>query len=91
MIALSFGASTLWHSAVQALADEAAPRNVVSWLLPDNEGTIRDVVQYNSANDTTSVVDHLKFDSFGNITSQTNSANQPLSPGTLNAATCGRN
>src|SRR5262249_34886615 len=34
--------------------------------------------QYNSGTDTTSIVDHLKYDSFGNITSQSNSAFQPL-------------
>ena len=59
------------------LADENAS-NVVSWALPDDEGSIRDVVQYNSTTDTTSDVDHLVFDSMGNITSQTNSAYQPL-------------
>ena len=59
------------------LADENAS-NVVSWALPDDEGSIRDVVQYDSATDTTTIVDHLVYDSFGNITSQTNSAFQPL-------------
>src|SRR5207302_6670490 len=44
----------------------------------DNEGTVRDVAQYNAGTNTTSIVDHLKFDSFGNITAQSNSANQPL-------------
>jgi len=64
-------------SANQVLADENAS-GAVSWLLADNEGTIRDVVQYNSGTDTTTVVDHLIYDSFGNITSQSNSAFQPL-------------
>jgi RHS repeat-associated protein len=58
-------------------ADENSS-NVVSWLLPDHEGTIRDVAQYNSGTNTTIVVDHLKYDSFGNITAQSNSAYQPL-------------
>ena len=64
-------------SASMFLADENAS-NVASWALPDNEGSIRDVVQYNSTTDTTSDVDHLVYDSVGNITSQTNSAYQPL-------------
>jgi len=61
----------------QVLADENGS-GTVSWYLADNEGTVRDVVQYNSGTDTTSVVDHLKFDSFGNITSQSNSSFQPM-------------
>src|SRR5579872_3173046 len=60
------------------LADENASSGAVSWLLPDNLGTIRDVAQFNSGTGLTSIVDHLKFDSFGNITAQSNSANQPL-------------
>jgi RHS repeat-associated protein len=60
-----------------ALADENSAGSV-SWLLSDNLGTIRDVAQYNSGTNTTTIVDHLKYDSFGNITSQTSSANQPL-------------
>ena len=38
--------------------------------LPDNLGTIRDVAQYNSGTNTTSIVDHLKYDSFGNIVAE---------------------
>jgi RHS repeat-associated protein len=41
-------------------------------MLADNQGTVRDVAQYDSLSDTTTVVDHLQYDSFGNITSQTN-------------------
>src|SRR5207237_195561 len=53
-------------AANNALADENGS-GTVSWLLPDNEGTIRDVAQYNSGTNTTTIVDHLKYDSFGNI------------------------
>jgi RHS repeat-associated protein len=60
-----------------ALADENGS-GTVSWLLADNEGTIRDVVQYNSGTNTTTIVDHLEYNSFGVITSQSNSAYQPL-------------
>jgi len=41
-------------------------------MLADNQGTVRDVAQYDSLSDSTTVVDHLQYDSFGNITSQTN-------------------
>ncbi|MGE5192037.1 MAG: RHS repeat-associated core domain-containing protein, partial [Deltaproteobacteria bacterium] len=37
------------------------------------------MAQYNAGTDTTTVVDHLKYDSFGNIISQTNAAYQPQS------------
>ena len=49
----------------------------VNWFLSDNQGTVRDVAQYNGT--TTSVVDHLVYDAFGQITSQSSSlpANQP--------------
>ena len=59
------------------LADENAS-GTVSWLLADNLGTIRDVVQYSSGTSVTTIVDHLKFDSFGNITAQSSPSNQPL-------------
>jgi len=35
------------------------------------------VIQYNSGTNTTTIVDHLIYSSFGKITSQTNSAYQP--------------
>jgi RHS repeat-associated protein len=60
----------------QTLADEKS--GTINWYFTDNQGTVRDVAQYNSGTNTTSVVDHLKLDSFGNITAQSNSANQPL-------------
>jgi RHS repeat-associated protein len=62
--------------AAPTLADEKS--GTVNWYFVDNLGTVRDVAQYNSGTNTTSVVDHLKFDSFGNITGQSNPANQPL-------------
>jgi RHS repeat-associated protein len=61
----------------QVFADEDALGEIL-WGLTDHQGTVRDVVDYNAATDTTSVVNHLKYDSFGTITSQTNSALQPL-------------
>ena len=46
----------------------------VNWLLADNQGTVRDVAVYNGS---TIVADHLVYDSFGQLTSQTNSSYQP--------------
>jgi YD repeat-containing protein len=65
------------EGASQTLADEKSS-GAINWYFVDNLGTTRDVAQYNSGTNTTTVVDHLKFDSFGNITAQSNSANQPL-------------
>lgn len=53
----------------QLFADENSLGEVL-WALSDNQGTIRDWAKYNSATNTTSIVNHLKFDSFGRITSQ---------------------
>ena len=75
----------LWGPAVdQILATEevtalsgggAQSAGTVNWDLTDNQGTVRDVVQYNGG--ATSVVNHLVYDSFGQITSQTPGAAQP--------------
>jgi len=48
----------------------------VNWDLTDNQGTVRDVAEYNAATQTTSVVNHLVYASYGQITSQTNSTYQ---------------
>ena len=58
----------------KVLAAESGSGNV-RWYLADNEGTVRDVAAYSSG--TTTVVDHLKYDAYGNIVWQTNSAEQP--------------
>ena len=57
------------------LATENVLAGTVNWLLSDNQGTVRDVVQFNGS--TTSVVDHLVYDSFGQITWQSSAINQP--------------
>ena len=49
----------------------------VNWLLTDNQGTVHDVVQYTASSNTTAVIDHLIYDSFGQLTSQTNATYQP--------------
>ena len=59
----------------QVLASESGSTGTVNWLLADNQGTVRDVARY--ANGVTSVADHLVYDAFGRLTSQTNASNQP--------------
>jgi RHS repeat-associated protein len=69
----------LWGPAVdQLMADEqvATPSQAgnVVWALTDNLGTVRDLAVYNSATNTTAIVNHRTFDAFGNMLSQTNPA-----------------
>ena len=47
----------------EVLAVESGPQAVgtVNWLLTDNQGTVRDVVQFDSTTDTTAEVDHLVY------------------------------
>ena len=54
----------------------AQAAGTVNWLLTDNQQTVRDVAQY--ASGTTSIKDHLVYDSFGQETLQTHSAYQPI-------------
>jgi RHS repeat-associated protein len=58
-------------AANQPLADDAGSGNV-TWMLADQQGTVRDVIDSTGA-----VVDHLKYDSYGNITNQSNPSSQP--------------
>ncbi len=52
----------------QVLASEATSGNVVTWALADHQGTVRDMVRY--ASGTTTVVNHRKYDAFGNLTAE---------------------
>ena len=63
----------------QYFASEAGPANIksldagtVNWLLTDNQGTVRDVVQYDGSE--TVPVDHLVYSASGALSSQTASA-----------------
>ena len=60
----------------QPLASEDGSGNV-RWMLADNQGTIRDVAVYDAGQDDTNVVNHLAYDSFGNIASQSNPSQAP--------------
>jgi RHS repeat-associated protein len=42
--------------------------------LTDNQGTVRDLAVYNAQTGVTSVANHRVYDSYGNLTSQTNAA-----------------
>jgi YD repeat-containing protein len=65
----------LWGPAVdQILADEqvtdpTAPGNIV-WPLTDHLNTVRDLAAYDADTDTTTIVNHLIYDAYGRITSQ---------------------
>jgi len=61
----------------QILAGENGAGDV-RWFLADQQGTTRDVAEYDSGTDTTSIVNHLQYDSFGRITDQTAPGEQPL-------------
>lgn len=50
----------------QVLAEETADGSV-RWALADNQGTVRDVVDNNG-----SILNHISYESFGNVTSETN-------------------
>ena len=61
----------------QILADENAAGEVY-WSLADNLGTVRDLVEYDDVTDTTSVVNHLTYNAFGEIASETDSTKTPI-------------
>jgi len=68
----------LWGPAVdQILAEEAVDggtADLVTWTLTDHQNTVRDLAKYDPNTDTTSVANHLAYDAFGKVTSETNSA-----------------
>ncbi len=59
----------------------------VIWPLVDNQGTDRDLVEYNAATGVTSVVDHITYSGFGAVTSETNAAVDYLSATPASSAT----
>jgi RHS repeat-associated protein len=64
----------------QIMASENGSTGAVSWMLPDNQGTVRDVAQFStgeSGGSSTNIVNHLVYASFGQITHQTADAVQP--------------
>ena len=68
----------LWGEAVdQILADETVddggPEDVL-WPLTDHQNTVRDLAVYDEVLDETSIANHIAYDAFGNVTSETNAA-----------------
>jgi RHS repeat-associated protein len=62
---------TLWGAGVdQILATEDAAGNV-TWPLTDHLNTVRDIVSYDSGTDTTTLENHIVYNSFGEIVSET--------------------
>jgi RHS repeat-associated protein len=55
----------------QILADENALGEVL-WPLTDNQGTARDLADYNAGTNTTTVANHITYTAFGAIQSQSN-------------------
>ena len=51
----------------QVFATESTSGDIL-WALADHQGTVRDWVDHDSMMATTTIVNHLKYDSFGNIT-----------------------
>jgi RHS repeat-associated protein len=69
----------LWGPAVdQLLADESvtslASAGSVQYPLGDHLGTLRDLATYNAGTNTTMIDNHRRYDSYGNLTSETNAA-----------------
>ncbi|GAB6184548.1 RHS repeat domain-containing protein [Thermopirellula anaerolimosa] len=61
----------------QILAEEevdGGTPDLVAWTLADHLNTVRDIAKYDPQTDTTTVVNHLVYDAFGNITSESNPA-----------------
>jgi len=59
-------------------AGTAQNAGAVSWYATDNQGTVRDVLQYNANSQTTTVVDHVIYDSFGSPTQGVGFSGVPL-------------
>jgi|GEM_PF-1778018 RHS repeat-associated protein len=68
----------LWGPAVdQILAEENVDNGsdeTVQWTLTDHLNTIRDIAKYDSGSDMTTVVNHLIYDAFGRVASESNPA-----------------
>jgi len=69
----------------ELFADENALGEIL-WTLGDHQGTVRDVLDYNPTTNVSTVVNHIKYGSFGNILSETNPAtNTPATSGRIAA------
>jgi RHS repeat-associated protein len=83
-IALQFSGGSLTHRYLygpvvdQLLADETvtslSSAGSIVWPLSDHLGTVADLAAHNSSTHATTVANHRTFDSYGNITAETNTA-----------------
>lgn len=69
----------VWDEAIDHLlaAEETgtlSASGMVVWPLTDHLGTTRDLAAYDTSADVTTVANHRRYDSFGNLVSETNSA-----------------
>jgi len=68
----------LWGPAVdQILAEEAVDGgtpDLVQWTLTDHLNTVREIAKYDPGSDMTTVVNHLIYDAFGRVMSESNPA-----------------
>ena len=62
-------AINLWGANVDELVAVESATNNIQWSYGDHLNTIRDVVSYNPVTETTTVINHLIFDAFGNLAS----------------------
>lgn len=59
----------------QLFADESAVDGLL-WALSDRQGSVRDWAKYDAATGTTSVYNHVEFDAWGRIESQSNAGHR---------------
>jgi len=55
-------------------AVDGGTAELVQWTLTDHLNTVRDIAKYNPGSDMTTVVNHLVYDAFGRVTSESNPA-----------------
>ena len=60
----------LWGLNDQLLADEIIATGEILWALADQVGTIRDIGRWNDTNSEFEIANHRVYDSFGNLTSE---------------------
>jgi len=76
----------LYLDAADAVFARIAADGTVAWYLADRQGSIRDIVSLTGA----TVLDHIEYDAYGNVTLETNAANGDwvrYNGGRLDAAT----
>ncbi len=69
----------LWSDQVDELLADSQLTNLTTagnalWALSDHLGTIRDIADYTSGTDSTAITNHRKYNAYGKLVSETNSA-----------------